>query len=110
MSYSPGNRIRFTTITKIAKAICLDMYLDYEENRARVSQWVLRGFKELSDQYLYAGLQKVVLSVNKNLNNVVLPCDFDYEVEVSMIDDCGYKIPLKPKGKTADIHNLEEVP
>jgi hypothetical protein len=85
-------------ITKVVKRVALDMYADYDKEQARYTAWAIDGLKKLTRETLKSPKRYALLTVNKNLNNAVLPCDFKEEIGVFVIDSCGENIPLVANG------------
>jgi hypothetical protein len=84
----------FVPITRIAKRAALDMYADYEKEQARYMAWAIDFLKKLVRETLKSPKKYAFLTVNKHLNNAVLPCDFKEEIGVYVIDNCGKKVQL----------------
>lgn len=103
----------YTSVSEIVKTASRRRGEDYEKIKADWTANCVQGIKDISRQmghFLKMGRKKVVINVNQHLNNAPLPCDFEKIVFLGIIDEYGNKVPLLPKGRIADIHNLEEIP
>lgn len=84
----------FIPVSNIVKQAILDMYGDYEKDQARFTNWAIRAIKKLTRETLKSPKRYAMLTINKNLNNAVLPCDFKEEIGVYLLNNCNEKVPL----------------
>lgn len=102
---------QFVPVSRIVKAAIADTYGDYDRDQARYSMWVVRGVKKLTRQVLKgSGRRFGVFNINMNLHSAFLPCDFEDELVVAVLDDCGTKHYLTPNHKIANTRLASEVP
>jgi hypothetical protein len=98
----------FIPINKVVRQAALDMYADFEKVQAQYTAWAIRGIKKLTKETLKSPPRYALLTVNKNLNNAVLPCDFKEELGVFLINSCGQKVPLVVNGNILPTTSLIE--
>lgn len=88
----------FIPINKVVRQAALDMYADFEKVQAQYTAWAIRGIKKLTKETLKSPKRYALLTVNKNLNNAVLPCDFKELIGAFLINSCGEKVPIVVNG------------
>lgn len=101
----------FIPLRKVVNRAIADMYGDHNKDEARFTMWAVDGLKKLTRETLRSGKRYAVLNINKHLNSAVLPCDFNEEIYVGLIDSCGEKIDLNINNKIVNNFLIEnEIP
>lgn len=100
----------FIPINKVVKQAAMDMYADFEKVQAQYTAWAVRGIKKITRETLKSPIRRAILTVNQNLNNAVLPCDFKEEIGVYVINNCNEKVPLITNLNIINNGLIEEYP
>lgn len=101
---------RYVPLTKVVAASIIDLHEDIGRLQQIATHHAARILKKLTRETLKTGIRKVTLAVNQNTKTATLPPDFDSEEGVYIINEVGYKIPLKLNNKIVDWKTIEDVP
>lgn len=96
-------------LTKVVGAAIIDLHEDLGRLQQIAMHHAARGLKKITRETLKTGLRKVTLTVSQNTRSATLPVDFDSEEGVYIIDERGFKVPLKVNNKLVDYKNIEDV-
>lgn len=98
----------FIPLSKVVNAAIIDNFEDKGKVEQLYYHWGARGLKKLDVELFKSGKKSVILTVNRNTRTATLPPDFDGELFVGVIDENGYKIPLKRNNNIVNVLNVEE--
>ena len=101
---------RTVPLTKVVAAAIIDLHEDLGRLQQIAMHHAARGLKKITTETLKTGLRKVTLAVNQNTKTATLPTDCDEVLFVGIINDCGFKVPLRVNTKIVDYKNIEDIP
>lgn len=101
---------RYVPLMKVVGASIVDLHEDIGRLQQLCTHWGARGLKKLTRETLKTGIRKVTLTVNQNTKTAALPPDFDSEQFVGIINEKGYRVPLKLNNNIVDWKNIEDIP
>ena len=82
-------------VRDIVRQAIMDTYGDFVNEEQRFTAWTIRGVKKLVRQTLRSGKRYVILNVNKNLRTAILPCDFEEELAVFVVNKRKWHRPRR---------------
>lgn len=98
-----SNNVKNTIpISKVTRAAAIDLGEDFLRVDATFAHWAVRGLNKISREVLRGGLKRVILPVHKNFKTISIPADFKSLAFIGVVDDCGMKHGLTPKGYIAE--------
>src|SRR5689334_11870823 len=95
-------------LSRVVAAAAIDQYEDFASVEHRYTHWAARGLKKLQGELLKRPVRSSILRVNRNTMTAALPCGFDGEVFVGIINHKGEKVPIYINTNLVDLSNLEE--
>jgi len=100
---------RTVPLTKVVGAAIIDLHENIGYLQQVATHHAARGLKKITRETLKTGLRKVTLTVNQNTRSATLPPDFDSEEGVYIINERGFKVPLRVNNKLVDYKNIEDI-
>lgn len=97
-------------VRDIVRQAIMDTYGDFVNEEQRFTAWTIRGVKKLVRQTLRSGKRYVILNVNKNLRTAILPCDFEEELAVFVVNKCGERVDLNINPYIVNHEDFEDIP
>jgi len=100
---------RTVPLTRVVGAAIIDLHENIGYLQQVATHHAARGLKKITRETLKTGLRKVTLTVSQNTKSANLPPDFDTEEGVYIINERGFKVPLKLNNKIVDYKNIEDI-
>ena len=101
---------RTVPLKKVVAAAIVDLHEDMGRLEQIATHHAARGLKKITRETLKTGLKRVTLTVNQSTRSAILPPDFESEEGVYIINEKGFKVPLKLNNKIVDHKNIEDIP
>jgi hypothetical protein len=101
---------KYSPLRKAVNMAAMDAHKDIGVVERSYSHWAARGLKEFTRETLRTGKRQSILHVNPATNTAFLPCDFEEDLFVGYVNDCGEKYPLRLNSKLVNDVAIEEVP
>lgn len=100
---------RLVSINRVVNAALLDGYEDIGKSKELYLHWAGRGAKKLNRETLKVAKRRVLLKVNANTKTAQLPCDFDYETFVGVVNEHGYRESMPLHSNLTSENTIETI-
>lgn len=97
---------RLVPLRRVVRAAVADLHEDLGTVEQVLSHFAARGLAKLDRETLKSTGKKIIIPINSNTNNAVLPIDFEQEIGVYVIIN-GRKVPLSLRPNLVDEENIE---
>lgn len=101
---------KLVPLSRVVNASILDIYEDAGKTQQLHYHWASRGLKKLQKETLKRGKRSVMLAVSPNTHTATLPCDFDGEIFVGVINSKGLKESLIYNSDITNTRFIEDIP
>lgn len=105
-----GRYKNLVPLSKVVAASIIDVYEDIGKVQQLHFHWASRGLKKLQRESLKRGKNSVTLAVSPNTHTATLPCDFEGEIFVGIINSKNEKESLIYDTAITNTRFIEDIP